>query len=449
MKRAFSGKAWACSLTLSLCLLPVSPSIAATESPKAANSKTEDAQKKDEKGEKSAVSAEKIKKVLESEDIFGEQFKVSSFLQGDEIVVQTWQDPRSKDPDHDYRIHSVLIAKKLLDAFPDSPKTCRVRYFDRMDFKKYLEFTVVPGVVKGFVSGIIPENELLTTLPMKTVEPDKSNTETEVKAADKTIAASSTHANTSEQSNASKGVTEIAAASTSNPAASKLTVSASNPPVSKPAPIDPSTLNSVLPGIEQAARADLLSRIQDLEKKGVKSPLVRQMMAGIEEAARDGRESDAKTNIERLKSSIDGMERNYQKAKATKASPATVSSRQSGGSSSGGSSSSITSSDDQFKQGIAIYKKKMGDFYPHYGPFYVDRYNIGEAILKMQAMKANVDMYRAPFLQMESTVINGRYGVETQIKKLNELLNLKEAVRDDEYMLQQKLADQRKGLDKD
>jgi hypothetical protein len=453
MKRAFSNKALISSLSFSLLLSPVSSSIAAAESPKAKNE--ESAEKKDEKG--TAISPDKIKKVLESEDIFGEQFKVSSYLQGDEIVVQTWQDPRSTDPDHDYRIHSVLIAKKLQDAFPDSLKTCKVRYFDRLDFKRYQEFTVVPGLVKAFVAGIIPEKELLTTLPMRIVDGNKASSDTEAKVTDnekgatKTSSVDASATSRAASATSSQTVTIAHASSSANNSISSTaaasTVAASA--VAKAAPIDPNSLIAVLPGYEQASRADLLRRIQDLEKKGVKSP-ARQMLVSIEESVRDGRESEAKVNIDRLKSSIDGMEKSYQKAKATKAntsSPVTVRQGSAPGAGSASRSSSGTS-DTEFAEGIAVYKKKMGDFYPHYGPLYVDRFNIGNQIMKMQSGGQNVEKFRAPYLQMEATVVNGGSGLEQQIKKFNELLNLIEAPRDEEYKYQQKIADQRKGQDK-
>jgi hypothetical protein len=68
--------------------------------------------------------------------------------------------------------------------------------------------------------------------------------------------------------------------------------------------------------------------------------------------------------------------------------------------------------------------------------------------MKMQSGGQNVEKFRAPYLQMEATVVNGGSGLEQQIKKFNELLNLIEAPRDEEYKYQQKIADQRKGQDK-
>lgn len=200
-----------------------------------------------------------------------------------------------------------------------------------------------------------------------------------------------------------------------------------------------------MPGIEQAKRAKLLKHILELEKKGVKSPLARQMFVTIEEQVRDGHENEARTSIQRLSSSIESMEKNYQKAKTTKPTPGPVSSRLGGSSPSGSASSGGTGGD--YETGLSIIKKKMGDWYPHYGASYVDRFNIGNQILKLQQGGQKVEQYKQEFLQMEAIVINGGSGLEQAIKKFNDQLHLAEAPRDDEYKFQQRLADERKGSD--
>lgn len=288
-----------------------------------------------------AISPEKVNKLLETEDVYGEQFRVSSFIQGNDVTVQTWTNPKSKDPERDERINAVLISKKILDAFPDAVKLCKIRYFDRQDHKKYREFTVVPGVVKSFGAGILTETDLLNTLPLLMAGGDASPT-----SAAGTKSESSDHAGTSSanSSGAPAGTnssgTQTSGSSSSAPknAIASATVPGSTAavvPVAKPVPLDPNNISSALPGIEQAKRAKLLKHILELEKKGVKSPLARQMFVTIEEQVRDGHENEARTSIQRLSSSIESMEKNYQKAKTTKPTPGPVSSRLGGSSPSG------------------------------------------------------------------------------------------------------------------
>lgn len=387
-----------------------------------------------------SVSPEKINKVLESEDVYGEQFRVSSYFNADRLIVQTWTDPRSVNPEHDYRVHSVLIAKKLLDAFPESIKVCSVRYFDRLNPRKYAEVTVVPGVVRAYAAGIMSESDLLTTLPMTYFSGETAKSPASgVSGAESGELAGGDGRQSPAAFPANQGTMQM-------PAAAKRGL------------IDPSAMLTVQPGPEQAARADLLKRVHELEKKGVRSLAAMNMLAIIEEQVRDGKVDEAHVTIARLKVSIEDMEKSYLRAKATKPVPPAHAYR-SGGSASAGSpgssqnqsrSSASSGSFDpaSFEEGIAIFKRKMGDFYPHYGPSYVDRVNIANQIIKMQQGAQNVEQFRIPFLRMEATVLNGGIGLEQEIKSFNEKLQLQAAPHDEEYNYQQRLADEKKGRDK-
>ncbi len=417
------------ALLISSCYLP--PCTAAADSP--AKAATEAASDKDKKASAETLSPENINKIMETGDE-GDQYKVTSFVNNNDVTVQTWTDPKSTNPEHDYKINSVLMAKKLIDAFPGLVKVCKVRYYDRNDRKKYTEITVVPGVVKSFAAGIMSEDDLLQTLPMTINAGDAA------KSAANPDAAKNGNTSTGAAQTPADG-TAVASASTT-PAAVPGTAAAAV----RPKAIDPSSIVTVLPGAEQEQRAAVLTRIKVLEKNGVKAPAVRALFATMEEQIRDGREAEAHASVSRLGSIVGDMERNYQRAKATKAVP----SARTGGTATASSSTSSSSSGaggGDMEEGIAFYKKTMGDFYPHYGPLYVDRFNIANQLIKMQRGGKKVDAYRQPFLQMEAIVINGGGGLEGSIKKLNKDLELAEAPHDEEYKFQQDMADKRKGID--
>lgn len=398
------------------------------------------------------LTSAKVNSLLSSQEIYGEQYKVSSFINGSEVTIQTWTNPKSSDPDRDYKINSVLIAKTLLDAYPGQIKVVKVRYFDRQNQKRFSEYTVVPGVVKSFAAGIMSELDLLTTIPVTHASTDGSagpDTGTGTTGAGSS-GSSATSSSASTGGNAAQPAASGAQQSGgSSQSAAKIAAVPTPASASKPAPLDPNAIVTVLPGFGMEQRAKILDRIKELEKKGVKSPLARQMFATLEENVRDGHESEAQTAISRLESSISDMEKNYLKAKSTKAntaSPIVVragSSRTSGTTSTGGAQNSGSDLDS----GVAIYKKKLGDFYPHYGPCYVDRVNIANTLYQMSQGGQKIDSLRQSFLQMEAVVVNGGAGLDQSIKSLNSQLKLKEAPKDEEYNFQQKFADQQKGTD--
>ncbi|MBX9686142.1 MAG: hypothetical protein K2X27_05540 [Candidatus Obscuribacterales bacterium] len=379
-----------------------------------------------------ALSPDKINKLLESEDVYGEQFKVSSFVQGNDVTVQTWVNPKSKNPERDSKINAVLIGKKLMDAYPDV-KLVKVRYFDRQERNKYTQITVVPGLVKSFAAGIMSEADMLMTLPTSLV------TETAAPAASSAQSALSAHP--ASATGTAGGSSNLAAKSSTLPISAAASTAVSSGAQS--------ALLQVQPGFEYEKRADILKRLQALEKIGVKSPSSREMLALIEDQIREGRDKEALPAINRLANSVTEMEKQFQKARASVASA--VQNKSSGSNNVKTAhallDNAATRATQEFETGIAIIKKKMGDFYPHYGPLYVDRVNIGNQIVRLKESGQNVDLYKPAFLQMEATVISGGYGLEQAVRRFNELLKLREAPRDDEYRFQQNLADQRKGKD--
>lgn len=340
-------------------------------------------QKAEEKG---GLTAEKINSLLGQADAYGEGLKVSSVVQGNDVTVQTWINPKSKDVERDTKIDSVLVSKKLLDTFP-TISSFKYRYFDISDRNRYLEITVMPTVVTSFASGSLSDKDLLATLPSTW----------------RTSAPSTT------------------------------------------APINASSMSSVLAGPMQVEREQALQIILRLEKAGVGVGAFRALLATVEEHIRAGRTAEASTGLSRLVSSLGDQQRALQKAKTTKP---TGPVRGSSASSSSGSSSALAKAPASVVEGIAIYKKKYGDFYPHYGPMYIDRVYIAQKIDDLKRANQPVDQFREAFRQMEESVVNNKPGLEQSVRYFNQTLGLKEQAHDDEYKLQQSMADKNRGLDK-
>mgnify|MGYP003386283473 CR=1 FL=1 len=354
--------------------------------------KSDKAEKSDksDKAESKGLTPEKINKVFEKGDTYG---PISSTVAGTDVAIQTWFNPKSINKENDAKIDSVLTAKKLLDTYPEIT-TFKYRYFDLTDKNRYFEITVVPGVVQSFAAGTLSERDLLATLP--SVWQARSVTTPET------------------------------------------------------GPINADTMSSVVAGPEQVERERALQDILKLEKAGVGAKPFRQLLATVEEHVRAGRNSEAHTNLSRLQQSLADQKTRLATAKIIK--PTAVrggsASNASGNSSSGSSSGIAGGTGDPLKDGIALYKKKLGDFYPHYGPLYVDRVHISDELYKRSQNGVLVDQYRGLFKQMEDTVLNNKAGLEASVRQLNTALKIPEAPRDDEYKLQQQLADSKKGVDK-
>ncbi len=336
------------------------------------------------------LNTDAINKILEKENKAGDLLKASSTVQGTEVTIQTWTNPKSTDREKDAKIDSVLLAKKLLDLYP-AITGFRYRYFDTTDQNRYLEITVVPGVVQSFAAGTLSDKDLLTTLP--------------------------TIWRTRQAENV---------------------------------PINPDSITAVLAGPEQDKRQRALQSILVLEKAGVGAKPFRSLLATVEESVKAGRNQEMQTNLDRLMSALSDQERRLSTAKSVKVGPAVGSSARTSSSGAVAAASSGTKSEvkNMIKEGVAAHKKQMGDYYPHYGPLYVDRVNIANRLIVLKEAGTNIDSFKEPFRQMEDCVLYGRPGLEQSVRYFNSALKLPEPAHDADYKLQQMVADQSKGTDR-
>lgn len=336
------------------------------------------------------LNTDAINKILEKENKAGDLLKASSTVQGTEVTIQTWTNPKSTDREKDAKIDSVLLAKKLLDLYP-AITGFRYRYFDTTDQNRYLEITVVPGVVQSFAAGTLSDKDLLTTLP--------------------------TIWRTRQAENV---------------------------------PINPDSITAVLAGPEQDKRQRALQSILVLEKAGVGAKPFRSLLATVEESVKAGRNQEMQTNLDRLMSALSDQERRLSTAKSVKVGPAVGSSARTGSSGAVAAGTSVPKSDvkNMIKEGVAAHKKQMGDYYPHYGPLYVDRVNIANRLIVLKEAGTNIDSFKEPFRQMEDCVLYGRPGLEQSVRYFNSALKLPEPAHDADYKLQQMVADQSKGTDR-
>ena len=361
------------------------------KSEKETGAKSDKADKSENESPK-GLSSESITKQLEKENKAGDLLKATATVQGTEVTIQTWTNPKSADKEKDSKIDSVLLSKKLLDLYP-SITGFRYRYFDTTDQNRYMEITVVPGVVQSFAAGTLSDKDLLATLPTvwRTRQVES-------------------------------------------------------------APINPDSIVAVLAGPEQDRRQRALQAILVLEKAGVGAKPFRSLLATVEEAVKAGRNQEMQTNLDRLLSALSDQQRRLSTAKTVKAgAPSGVSANAAATSASAASAGSNAKSSDMknmIKEGVSAHKKQMGEYYPHYGPLYVDRVNIANKLLALKQAGTNIDTFKEPFRQMEDTILYNRPGVEQSVRYFNSALKLSEPAHDADYKLQQMVADQSKGTDR-
>lgn len=338
------------------------------------------------------LNSETLNKLLEKENKAGELLKASATVLGTEVTIQTWTNPKSTDKEKDSKIDAVLLSKKLLDQYP-TITGFKYRYFDTTDQNRYMEVTVVPGVVQSFAAGTLSDKDLLTTLPSVWRTRQVENI-----------------------------------------------------------PINPDSITAVLAGPEQERRQRALQSILVLEKAGVGAKPFRSLLATVEEAVKAGRNQEMQTNLERLLSALSDQERRLSTAKTVKAgAPVGGAARTGSTNTAAGSSSSSSKSGDMknmIKEGVAVHKKQMGDFYPHYGPLYVDRVNIANKLLALKQAGTNTDSFKEQFRQMEDCILYNRPGLDQSVRYFNSALKLPEPAHDADYKLQQMVADQSKGTDR-
>lgn len=329
------------------------------------------------------LNSASINAILEKENKAGDLLKANSTVQGTEVTIQTWTNPKSTDKEKDSKIDSVLLSKKLLDAYP-AITGFKYRYFDTSDKNRYMEITVVPGVVESFAAGTLSDKDLLTTLPTIWRAREVENV-----------------------------------------------------------PTNAESITTVLAGPAQDRRQQALNAILFLEKKGVGAKPFRLLLATVEDAVKAGRNQEMQTNLERLLSALSDQERRLSSAKTVKPTPVKPSQN---------AAPQLTGvkkeTADMLLKGIAINKKKLGDYYPHYGPMYVDRVWIANEIDRRIRAGENMDKYKEPFRQMEDTAVNSKPGLDQSVRYFNVALKIGDREHDDDYKMQQDFADKNKGVDK-
>lgn len=399
--------------------------------------------KKSGKAEKSETSAEgdkaknefngdKIAKVVGTHSQLGGDYNVTAAVNGKEVLIQTWTDPKTpanmKDRVNDQKIDAVLITKKIMDAFPAAEFTsCRVRYFDRNERTKYLEVYVVPGVVSSFASGALEQDAMLATLPFNMGDTD--------------------------------------------PAATANSAATTN--VTPPGPdIDP-RMTKVLPGLLEDERAKALADILALEKKGSNIPVARNQLVLVEQAAQAKDEQKTRSTLDALTLIIKKLQQDQVSAKIRAAVKSTTAGSGSSSSSSGGDKAylpkGVNPNDSNAKHYLEM-RAMFGEFWPHWGPSHPDRKRLALALMDYQkkaptyqarivqirqakkpvtelspddllALKQEPIINNLPnlikqFKQMEALVANGAPApIEVAVKQLNVAMGLKDLPHDAAYKM--------------
>lgn len=408
------------------------------EGTKADGSKADGSKADSKATDKPVLSAESVVKTVEAGADSDLNYKVTAAVDGNNIAIQTWVNPKSNSSNReefekDHKIDAVMITKRLMDAFPKAPiSECKIRYYDRNERTKYMEILVVPGVVSAFAQGILQGDGLLKALPLTKVDTNPTQT----------------------------------VASASVPPATPVTAAV--------VPISGRTLKQVLPGYRYEDRGRVLKNIQKLESMGVGVGSFRETLATVEELVRDGDNPKADAKLAALQTDVAKLEEAALKAKAARTQftkkVATAAANL------GVTPSALTSGlpagtrDPDNDRHYQQMRNSYGQFWPHFGPLWPDRSRIARRIQEYRTLAAdlpritkikqqvqsksidsvsvedlrlakiepfirNIDNLVAQFNRMEALVANGNSGVDVAVKQLNANLGLPEMAHDDRYKI--------------
>ncbi len=332
------------------------------------------------------LTPEKINKIIEEGQILDDEYRVSSQIVGDEVLISTWANERTKSKEQDCKIDAVLIARKVMDVDPQAVKRVRVRYFDRKDkaHATYDEVVVLSGLVRSFAAGILGQDEILSSLTL-TSHGDSSSGET------------------------SAGVV-------------------------------PCQIQAACPGPMQAERRDLLARIENLKKNHVGVGMFMKLFAQIEQDASAGRESAVSEGLKALYAPVAEQENTTRQARLGPVRINVISVRGSSAleGAQGMSKEKLTEKQREIvanaRKAIEDSKRQYGDFYPELGPMYADRYRIARLLVDWKDQGKKVDQFLPMFKEMEQYAAMSNLNMLTQsIHMANLKLGLKDLVADDQY----------------
>lgn len=115
--------------------------------------------------ENQAPSAEVLVKTIEKSAIFPADQKVQARVNGVEALISTYKDKASKDSANDCKISSVLVARELINKFPDLVRV-KVKFFDPLKLGASDTVSVTVGDVTAFSSGQTSTDKLLASLEL-------------------------------------------------------------------------------------------------------------------------------------------------------------------------------------------------------------------------------------------------------------------------------------------
>jgi hypothetical protein len=368
----------------------------------------------------SGLTAAKINQVIEAGQSLDTNYRVNSEVSADTVSVRAWLKEASRNREQDCKIDAVLMAKKIIDAFPEITKVT-VSYYDRHDstHQLYYEVIVVAGIVKVFAQGLLPQDQLLATLPLTIHKPQS-------------------------QPQSSQAQTQPSP------------VLAGTPTREMERPSDGAMLET---------RQVLFDRIKHLEQEGVGTSPFKAEFAAIEASAGRGDAGQAQSLITTLSQHLTIIEEDTKKRKdrsvaiartlevlgeenkkakdrqleLAKATVAAYGEPGAAGQDLAGQRQHVV---NQAKACVEGMKKDWGDLWVAPGPKFPDRYRIAQKLRDIKNQHQDITRYMTSFHDMERSAANENAGLlDQEIRELDRQLGLKEVLVDENYKKDQANSD--------
>lgn len=318
-----------------------------------------------------AISEQKVVSTLSKLKPFGRGRKMNVQAAGGQVSISL---VRTKDAtEKDLKIESVMAAKSLLDVDP-GVLSVTMRFFDDLQPRHYVEIHVTSAEIKAFGSGMVSGDELLTSL--RTTEG---------------------------------------------------TTSAAPMPVSSVPPAQ-AVASAVVAGPLFDERADLISRVESLQAKGVGVRIFKERFAALEQLAQANDEENLKAAYETLERSVAAQEAATAAAVPTTLHNVLTKTGDTAGGQLKGRSGTVGAIEELFAgvmYGAQEFRSGYPWCYPAVGPYRLQRGAIAHQLFVLKMKGYDINRYKKYFQQMEHYAATGQQSaLEQSIKDLYAALRI-------------------------
>jgi hypothetical protein len=113
----------------------------------------------------SALTASEIQSQIDKAEILSPGTTMAVAVSGKAVTIATYRNQLANE--RDCKIDAVLIAKTVMDLAPGAVTSVTIDFFGRVDLSNYEEITLSAGDIKGFGSGVVRKEELLSSVKIE------------------------------------------------------------------------------------------------------------------------------------------------------------------------------------------------------------------------------------------------------------------------------------------